>query len=446
MVGINMLGAMMDKWQVAGGRWTGVGGRWQVAGGRGQVAGGRGRVGEAGASRILVAAILLLGILLINSVSALGVTPARTTLDFSPGLQRSVSFDVINSGSKDVTLVLSAQGELAQYVSISSDKVDVSAAEPSKTLSYSVSLPDKLEPGLHTADIYILELPKAQGAAESRVLATLAVVTQLHVYVPYPGKFAESRMVIYPSNSGGDVTFVFPVMSRGEFDLTSVKANVDIFNSIGEKVDSFTTNSIAVESGKKGEIVYNWNADVPIGAYSAKASVVYDEGVLNFEKIFNIGDQELVLEDITVNSFRLGEIAKLEMLVENRWSEKIADAHIETKIFDEEGDVILSFKSASYDIDALAKQVFVSYWDTAGVREGNYNTEIAINYGEKSAKKNLEFQVSQNDLVIVGLGYVISEAGGDGMSMLVVVLIVVIVLLVLINLLWFFLLRKKIRK
>ena len=58
----------------------------------------------------------------------------------------------------------------------------------------------------------------------------------------------------------------------------------------------------------------------------------------------------------------------------------------------------------------------------------------------------MKFQVSENDLTIIGLGYVISDGGsGEGLDTIVIVLIVVIVLLVLINLLWFFLLRKRLK-
>lgn len=384
---------------------------------------------------------------MISSVCALGVTPARTTLDFEESLNRRVDYEVINSAGQDMDLVISVQGELAEYISVPTAGVFVSSSESSKALSYNINLPEQMGPGLHTADVFIMQVPKGGTEGGANVLATLAVVTQLYIYVPYPGKYANSQMVIYNANQDEDVKFVFPVVSAGEFDLTSVRANVDIYNKLGEKIDSFTTQSIEVPSGKKGEIVYNWKAEVPIGDYMAKASLIYDEGTINFEGPFSVGSRELELQDITVSGFSLGEIAKLEMLVENKWSEPISGAHIETKIKNDRGDIVSSFESASYDVAALSKQVFISYWDTAGVRTGNYETEVSINYGESSSKKNLEFGVSQNELKIIGLGYVISaEDGSDGPSMLIIMLIIGIVLLILMNLLWFFLLRKRLKK
>jgi hypothetical protein len=382
---------------------------------------------------------------MVGSVCALGVTPGRTTVNFEPDLRRDVEFEIVNSEGRDIDLALSTEGELGKYITISSEYVSVSSLDASKKVGYSVSLPHSLEPGLHKGEIVIAEVPGESPTAESYVQATLAVAVQFYVNVPYPGKHAVANLVVFNANQGEDVTFVLPVISRGEFDLTSVKANVDIYNRLNEKVDSFSTSSIAIPSGEKKELVYKWKADVPIGEYRAVATVIYDDGVVNLEGVFSVGEKELELQDITVNDFNLGEIVKLEMLVENKWSEPIREAYIETMIKNSGGDVVSIFRSAAYDVSALAKQVFVSYWDTAGVKEGSYQTEVSINYGDKSSKKTLQFEVSENELVIIGLGYVIS-AEGDGTSGLVVILIVVIVVLVLINLLWFLFLRKRLKK
>jgi hypothetical protein len=391
-------------------------------------------------NKVLV--ILLIGIFMISSVFALGVTPARTTLDFEPGLSRSVGFEILNSGNEDMKVVFSAQGELAEYISLDVDEASILAAENSKSFSYNLNLPSELTPGLHTGEVFAMQLPSGPTSEGSQILATLAVVTQVYVYVPYPGKYASSKMYVYNANQGEDVAFVFPVTSQGEFDLTAVRASVDIYNKLNEKVASFATDSIAVPSGTRKELAYKWKADVPIGDYLAKASLIYDDGTLNFEETFSVGSEDLVLKEINVGGFSLGEIAKLEMLVENKWSEPISDAHVETKIMNDRGDIVSSFESATYDVEPLSKKVFVSYWDTAGVRVGTYETEVAVVYGEKSSVKALQFDVEEDKLTVIGLGYVIS-AEGDDSNTLMFVLIGVIILLVLVNLLWFFMFRKR---
>lgn len=389
--------------------------------------------------------VFLFGIFLISGVFALGVSPARSTLDFEPGMSKDVFFDVVNSGGEDIKVVFSAQGDLAEYISLPDKEGVILGSEKSKTFSYRLDLPDNLEPGLNTGEVVVLQLPGEGSSGGSQILATLAVVTQVHLYVPYPGKYANAKMYIYPGKEGEAVRFVLPVVSAGKFDLTSVRANVDVYSKAGEKLDSFDIPAISVPSGEKKELVYDWIKDVPVGDYFAKASVIYDEGTVELEESFSVGSESLELQEIRVNGFSLGDIAKLEMLVESKWSADIVDAYIETTIMDSNGGVVSDFKSSNYNIAALGKQVFVSYWDTAGVLEGDYDVEVAIKYGDKVSKKGVSFEVSDDELVVVGLGYVISADGEKGGSdTLIIVLIIVIVVLVLINLLWFFLLRKKI--
>lgn len=386
-------------------------------------------------------------VFLVSSVYALGVTPARTTMDFEPNLKRSVEFEVLNSEGKDMTLTaMVVNGELDKYINIPIKEIFISSWEKSKKFSYEINLPGSLSPGLHKAEILIIESSGENDLAETQVLATLAVVTQLHVYVPYPGKYANADMVVYNANQGENVLFVFPVVSAGEFDLTSVRANVDIFNSMGEKIDSFTTSTISVPSGEKKEIVYEWKADVPVGNYRATAGLIYDEGVVNLEKQFTVGSKELELKEIRVNNFQLGQIAKLEMLVENKWSEPISGVYIETKIKKDNGDIVSLFQSPSQSIEALSKQIFASYWDTAGVKEGTYETEVSINYADKSSKNNLKFKVEKNELVVLGLGYVVSEDSNGSDNTLVIVLVIVVVVLIMLNLLWFLIIRKRLKK
>ncbi|MBT6689748.1 hypothetical protein HN903_00270 [archaeon] len=387
--------------------------------------------------------VLLVGLFMFSSVLGLGVTPARTTIDFEPGLVRDVSFQVVNSDSEDINLRFSVRGDLAEYISPNSESGVILASEGSKSFSYNLNLPESLGPGLHVGEVVVMHVPDELNDEDSYLSATLAVVTQVHVYVPYPGKHANAKMYIYSASVGEDVSFVIPVISQGEFDLTSVRANVDIYDSAGEKVDSFGTKSVAIPSGAKKELVYDWEADVAVGEYIAKATVIYDDGTIFLEERFSVGSEELVLQEIVAKDFSLGDIAKLEMLVENKWSGNIDDVFIETEILNDRGGVVSSFKSSDYSVGALSEETFISYWDTAGVLEGDYDVEVSINYNDKSSKKNLVFDVSENELVVIGLGYVISTDAEGSSSTIIIILIVV---LIMINLLWFFLFRKKFGK
>lgn len=390
--------------------------------------------------------LVLLAVLMAQGVYALGITPARTTMEFSPGLEREVSFTIINSEHKDAQIVVYAQGELNQSILINQNSLSMASGEESKQLSYSVKLPDSLSPGLHRGEVVVLQLPSKSSTSEAFVGAAVGVATQLHVYVPYPGKYAEADLNIVNAENGGEATFIIPVVSRGELDLADVKANIDIYNKMGEKVTTFNTLSIEVKSGERREIVHKWKADVPVGAYRAVATLIYDGENLQLERQFLVGSQALELQQVQVKDFTLGEIAKFEMLIENKWSEPITGAFAQTNVFNAEGKVMADFKSPVYDIAPLSKTTMILYWDTAGVREGMYDASVYLRYGEKSSQQDVKLNVREDNIEVTGLGYVISEKGGTksgGSGSLVIILIVVIVVLVLINLSWFLFFRKK---
>lgn len=390
---------------------------------------------------------LVLLVSIFSSVSALGVTPARTIVDYSPGKEETISFSVVNTENKNMDIVVYVQGELNQSVYLQETSFSMSSSESSKQMSYTYRLPSSLRPGPHQADIVILQLPERGANGQAFVGAAVAVATQLVVNVPYPGKYAQSDLNIVNPGQGEEATFIIPVVSLGEQDLARVQANIDIYNRLGEKVASFNTAEVSVPSGQRSDIVSKWKADVPVGEYLAKATLIYDGETLTLEKQFTVGSATLELQQIQVRDFSLGEIAKFEMLVENKWSDRIVGVYAETQVYNKDNEVIADFKSPTYDIASLEKSNIVSYWDTAGIRTGTYDTTVYLRYGDKSSQQNLQLKVEQSSITAVGLGFVISESSSRGGSgSIVTILVVVIVLLVLINLAWFLVLRKRLKR
>lgn len=389
---------------------------------------------------------ILMITLLVGNVSAFGITPARNVIDFSPSLTVEKSFTLVNSANENLDIVVYVQGDLAEYIYLSENKFSLSAMESSKEIKYTLKLPSDLKPGLNEGEIIVMNLPGGGSTSEAFVGAVVALSHQVHVNVKFPGKYAETTLNIVGANQGEEVVFVMPVFSRGEHDLASVKANIDIYNKLGEKIDSFNTASISIESGQRKELVHKWKADVPIGKYLAKVALIYDGVTINLEGQFNVGQQELELQSIEVRNFRLGDIAKFEEIIENKWSEPITDVYTEMHIYDPQGKVISEVKSASYSFEPFSKQSILSYWDTEGVKEGNYETIFYLKYAEKSVQKNIELKVSKNDIRVIGLGYVISEDSSDSGDNLVFILVIAIAVLVLINVLWFIMFRKKLKK
>ena len=297
----------------------------------------------------LVGAILV-AIVLIENVLALGITPGRTTVNFEPGLEREVQFSVLNNEQKDMEVILFIQGELNGSISLFENKIEFKKDENSKGFRYKVKLPEKLEPGLHIAEIVALEIPKVSGEESTFVGATVAVVTQLFVYVPYPGKYVEFDLNVLDAEQGHTANFVIPVVSRGKLGIGEVRAIIDIYTVLNEKVATLETDYTSLQAGGRTELSAQWLVNANSGRYLAKLTVFYDGESKSMEKEFSIGESALSIESILVNEFSLGEIAKLQILVENKWNQELKGVFANLIVYNNEDDIMADVKSSAEDI------------------------------------------------------------------------------------------------
>jgi hypothetical protein len=397
-------------------------------------------------NKIMFLAGILLVLVALPGVKSLGITPGRTTINYEKGLEKEFAFSILNDEHKNMQVLLMVQGELNKSVTLYDSVVDFMPSESSKSLKYRIKLPDEIadEPGLHTVDVIALEIPKASDSG-TYVGATVAVATQLHVYVPCPGKCIEADLNVLDAEENSTATFIVPVINRGELGIGEVRATIDIYTSLNEKVAAVETDYYPLEPGKRTELSGKWEVNVPSGDYLAKVTVFYDGQSKNFDKQFSVGNQMLTIESILVNNFQLGEIAKLQILVENHWNQELQGVFANLLVYNDNEKVMADVKSAAEDVPALTKKELIAYWDTIGVEEGEYTGKLMVIYGKKSTDRNLLLKVSENSLDITGVGYAIRPQGGKGVNITTILLVLVIILLV-VNLAWFIFFSRFLKK
>ena len=385
---------------------------------------------------------LLTGIILMNFVSSLGITPGRTTLNFEPNLQKEVSFSILNSENKDMSVVFMIRGELNETVTLNQAYAEFSSTEASKSFTYIVNLPSKIEtPGKYEIEIVALELPKDLEKAGATVGATVAVITQLYIQVPYPNKYLDGEVNVLESDS--ETIFSILVTNRGKLDIVNARATIDIYTALNEKVATIETNEQSLLSLERKELIARLDhVEINSGKYFAKVNVFYDNEVFEIEKEFLIGEMSLQILEVLVKDFQLGEIAKFNALVENKWSDKISDSYLNIVVYNKEGEIMADFKSPNYDLSGLSKSELVAYWDTGGVSSGTYDGKLILRYGDKEIEKNIQLKISDDELEVLGItGQVIVRGGDSNINWNTILIIVIIVLLVL-NIVWFVIIRK----
>lgn len=384
-------------------------------------------------------------ILFSNLVAAIGISPGRTTINFEPGLQEEVEFIIFNSEAKDMSAVVYIEGELAEYVTLQDAFIEFGSNEESKTSSYRIKLPGDLEPGTHEAKIVVREVPKDYAHDGAFIGATAAVVTQLHVVVPYPGKYATVEIKVSETGQGQPITFLVPVSNFGTQDIVKAKGIIDIYGANNEKVVTIETSESGIVSKERVELVGVWNTEeANPGKYYAKVSVTYDGEVATAETVFDYGNLQIDILEVNVKDFRLGEIAKFNILVQNLWSDTISDVFAEMVVLDEQGDEVIRFKSASENIPGGTKEELVAFWDTEGIKVGTYGGRLVVHYEDKTTEKQIKTIVGRNSIRVEFVGataQVVALSGEGGVNKDIMVLLLFV--LVGINIAWFVYFKKK---
>ena len=387
--------------------------------------------------RMFIIGILLLSIIAV--ASGLGVTPGRKIIDFSSNQEKELSFRIINSEDRAMNLKIIVKGDLNNSFSVNQDLISVKAKEE-KDVSYKLTLPAELNPGTHVQEIMLMEVPDSEKGG--LIGAIVGVITQVYVRVPYPGKYVEIELGVESAEIEQEVSFFMPITNLGQEDLEEVSAEIEVFNSNGEKVAVVLTDKSGIKIGERKEITGKWKADVAPGVYTAKATINYDGKIVNLEKQFSIGQKVLELMGVRVKSFSLGEIAKFEMSIQSKWGEELKNVYSQTNVYNNK-ETIADFKSPTYDVPPLSNSTFFSYWDTEGVEKGVYDASVYLIYGEKFSKKNVQFKVNSGSIETIGLGYAIYGGNTSSKYSTTNILIVVIIILVILNLLWFVIFRRK---
>lgn len=390
---------------------------------------------------------VLLGILLVSNVLALGITPGGTTYMFEPNAEKTFSFSVVNSEHKDLDLSIIIRGDLNNSISLSENKFKMAAGEADRRINVILKMPNELSPGTHISDIVVTESQNRTNNGNTFLGTSIGVVTQIYVIVPYPGKYLVASLNVIGPDENGNILFVFPVINRGEENIEKARVAADIYDSQGKLVAAVNTDEQSIAHSQRGELIGKLSQNLSLGNYRMSAIIYYDGQTLSMDKTFSIGEPLIELNDMKVQDFNLGGIAKFEMTVENKWSEEIKGAYSRMMVYNSYGEVLAEISSPPQDIPPLSKAVLVSYWDSSGAGKAVYDAVLSLNYEGKSNEKKFKLDVEDNEINIIGVNYVVSgEASSGGDNKIIWILLVVIVVLAIINTLWFMLLRKRLIK
>jgi len=337
--------------------------------------------------------LVTLVLLLLPSTYALGISPARTEVDYTPGAVNSYSFGVRGSPDQPVQIIL--RGELANYTEIAGSANFTLNDKGMGSFSVKLTIPELAKPGLHESLVGVEEIESGPAGVVS---AHVAVLSQLWIRVPYPEKYLDFQFDAPKQvGSGGVMEFIITATSRGSVPVAYVSGAIEIFDNLGNSVALVPLSSASnLKFGESARLTASWpTTGFRAGNYKAVATVNYDGKSQQFEHTFTIG--EMLLEIVNINASKIlqNSITRIPILVTSKWNAPIPGAYatIDISYF---GQQVKQLQTPSKTIQPWADDTLEVYWDTTGLGAGTYNADITLWYADKNTIMKKQFYIVES--------------------------------------------------
>lgn len=378
----------------------------------------------------------LIFIMVISNVYSLGLAPAKSDFEFKESSQESAFRIIVDDVPAKV--LLTKEGELGQFINL--EKEVLILDEKETWVKFKVNFPNNLPPGERKGGILVLEVPKDNGN-ENIVMAATAIMHQVKVNVPYPGKYVTGKMFITNAKVDSPIEFKMGLINYGSEKIEEAKATIVIKSPTNEELGVFFSDKKSIMPGNEEVLSGFWQTQNP-GSYRAEATVEYDGNTFELEQNFNIGELELAIEDIKVNNFKIGQIAKLDVYLRNKWNKPLnVDGRIE--IFKKD-KLISSFNTLPVEIKEKSSSIMEAYWNTEGMETGEYDISIKASYEGKTTEKTFSSIVSIDNIKLKD--YVSGNVAVSKDSGRTTILIIAVIVLIILNIALFIYISRRLKK
>ncbi|MFP4119066.1 MAG: hypothetical protein ACLFTH_03350 [Candidatus Woesearchaeota archaeon] len=379
-----------------------------------------------------------------SSVFAFGVAPSQYSFDIDEDIDE-LKLKVINSQNEDLMLSIRATGELGKYIDLPKDTIAVRPSENEKTLHYKIDLPDELPSGISEGAIVVKNIGGSSADGDSVVSASVAVRQKIKVFSPYPDRYLDGDLFVQSTDLSRPVTFSAHVKNKGS-QATDVSGSILIRTPANAEVGRVSLDKTHIEalSAKKLRVSFD-DLENP-GVYIAEAHLNYGDEHLSLEKQFMVGNKEIVVNDVSVDEFRLGEIVRLDIDLMNDWNQKIRDVSAEIEVLDDSGTIVDTSETTSTDIKSYDDASLEAFWDTEGIDPGTYDIAVRLLYDDVVSEYYFNAAVGADSIKVSSDELSGKVAGNDddadGPDIYTIVVLLIIAIIV-INISWFVLIKKK---
>ncbi|MFA6073354.1 MAG: hypothetical protein WC758_04540 [Candidatus Woesearchaeota archaeon] len=389
--------------------------------------------------------------LCMTSVMSIGVSPADSYITYNPkegidavfniGFKSTetppgiASVKLIDGDELEAYIIKYQEGwsglnksEVEEYVTIDKTSFDF-------TKNAAVRITLKIPPnapiyGPHEFGIKAEEIP---AGGKGFMTVGTAVIHRVKIDAPFPGQYLDiNSFGITNVNQGEQATASWSVIGRSE-DETSGYAALEIFSSEGVLVHRrnlgfFAVNRHELFPEEGLDLVPLPTRELSPGKYLGVLTVNF--GSMNKTKTakFNVGVEEVVLENYSPTNLTIGEINEVKVTVRNLWNGEFQNTYA---LINVSGMVATTPSGVLSGFGVLELKQFM---DTRNLPEGSYNSNIIVTFGANKMNFPAKFNIVNKTIDVIPE---VTEPKGLKNNYLYIVAGVIVIILVILLLLFF---------
>jgi len=313
--------------------------------------------------------------LIQNTSASLGVRPAYYEVNFVPGLEETYKFEFFQDNS-ETELRIYADGDLAQYVTLSTTKITGTGSVEAKLI-----LPKEIEvPGLHK--LYIGATQVVSDRKGFGLSGSVAGIIKIRG--PYPGQYLEIQFETKNAKVGENVDFKLHIVNLGKESVVA-NSRIEIYDISGEKLLKIITfDPETIESTNTADLEATLETtDYRSGDYKAVAIVNYGNGkIAKQEGMFRLGEVRVDIFNYT-SVFSRNLINRMEIRVESFWNDPIDNLYATVTV----PGTNIYFQTPSITIKGFEKSMLTGFFDTSEIKEEPFNASIVLHYSNRTSEK-----------------------------------------------------------
>ncbi|MBS3123721.1 hypothetical protein J4437_03720 [Candidatus Woesearchaeota archaeon] len=336
--------------------------------------------------RLILIIIFLLIILNLNLVTAIGIRPAKTNIDFSPSLITSGEFWVVNNDLVEFKAKVYVEGELGKYVNLETTDLNFRSDTDALPVSFKLVLPVQVPPGESTASIVV---EQATVEAKSDTISSRIIIKhKIIILGPYPEKYITAKLNFQEQDNV--VEFVSEVNNLGQKDINDLQTTFYV-NDQKQQEHILETEKIGLAQNENKLLKRTLDKNLfEQGEFEVSAVTKYDDQQVEVVKSLVLGQPRVEVTYFD-RFFTANKINQYTLDLLNRWNREIKNVFVDVEV-QKDDKKIDGFRTKSIDLGAELSKRINDYYDARGKDPGTYTFNMVVNFWNLVRMEQNEFK------------------------------------------------------